>query len=65
MQYINIGRLLTLKPIYIDMFWGFGRTNYVKYSRINPVPLGYIFEMLIPLRLDEREKKSLHSISIT
>jgi len=30
LQYINIGRFLTAKPIQIDRFWGFGHTYYGK-----------------------------------
>jgi len=65
LQYANIGRFLTSKPIHIDRFWRFGGTYYDKNSRKYSVPLYYVLEKIIPLRLEEREKKRLHSISIT
>jgi hypothetical protein len=37
----------------------------LKTQEKNPVPLSYVFEKTIPLRLSEREKKSLRSIDIT
>jgi hypothetical protein len=44
----------------MDRFLGFGYTNYDKNSKTISVILSYVLEMIIPLKIGEREKTNLH-----